>query len=392
MQRSRLFTAILFSIAIIISGFASAQAQGKKKGKTQPGKSPAPIGIQVAEPVDRDAAKVRLLAANVRQAGANVFALVQWDFSAPQGSRVESVDVEVIGDFGNNTGVSEKQSFGAVKEGALFLSKIAEHPASDFRNINAKVAVKFRDLSNNQLFVKSALKNFPVTVKQIPAPKLDPIRVTAKPTQINGLNTFVFWDVSGLTANSKIESFDVTITADLDKGQLIETKSQGRTLQNPADRSTQFSFAQIGVVNALAILKTRVVVVASVRDPNTNSVDRITGIREDVFPSAALPAVNLAVSDLKTSLSNLVSVSWTINAESQVRIIEFQIKLATTFSNDTAVISEFKAGPQSRNFTRSFLPNDGPPNGFRQVFATITAKMETTDGRKFDIVAKRKLF
>ena len=267
MQKSKLFTAILFSIAIIVLGFSAAQAQGKKKSNKSGSKSPAPIGIQVAEPV----------------------------------------------------------------------------------------------------------------------------RLTVKQTQLNGLSTFVFWDVAGLSASRRVESFDVTITADLDRGQSIEKKSQGRSLQNPADRSTAFSFAQIGVINALAILKTRVVVVAFVRDLNTNFVDRITEIREDVFPSAAPPVVNLAVSDLKTSLNNLVSVNWTINAESQVRIVEFQIKLATTFSNNTAIISDFKATPQARSFTRSFLPKDGPPNGFRQVLATITAKMEAPDGRRFDVVASRKL-
>lgn len=390
MQRSKLFTAILFSIAILISNFADAQAQGKKKN--QGNGSPAPIGIQVAEPVDRDKAKVAVTSAKVRTAGANVFAEVSWEFFAPQGSRVETVDVEVIGEFGNNTGVSEKKSFGAVTNGALFLAEVSKHPASDFTNINAKVAVKFRDLSNNQLFAKSAVKNFPITVKQVPQPKPAPVRVTIRPTQINGLNTFVFWDVAGIGTNNQVESFTVTITADLDKGQSVETKSQGRELRNPADRSTQFSFVQIGVVNASAILKTRVVVVAFVRNRNTNLIDRITEIREDVFPPAPLPVVNLAVSDFKASLNNLLSVNWTINGDGESRIKGFEVSLTTIFPDNTQTTQVFQASPQARSFTRSILPPNGAPNGFKQALATITAKMEATDGRKFDVVAKRKLF
>jgi hypothetical protein len=393
MQRSKLFTAIFFSIALIVSGFASAQAQGKKKGNKQGNNSPTPIGIQVAEPVDREAAKVRLLAANVRSAGGNVFAVVQWDFSAPQGSRVEAVDVEVIGEFGNNTGVSEKQSFGAVKEGSLFLSKIAEHPASDFTNINAKIAVKFRDLSNNQLFVKGTVKNFPVTVKQVPPAQIDPVRVTVKPTQVNGLSTFVFWEVSGQSLNRKVESFDVTITADLDRQEGVRSQSQGRTLQNPADRSTQFNFAQIGVVNAFAILKTRVVVVAFVRDLNSNSVDRITAIRDDVFPPAPLPVVNLAVSDFKASLNNLVSASWTINGEAGSVIRGFEIKMVSIFPDNQQKTQIFQASAFDRSLTKSLLPSNGAPNGFKQVAVTVTAKMQDqATGRKFDVSVSRKLF
>lgn len=390
MQRSKLFTAILFSIAILLSSFTDVQAQGKKKGKSKG--SPTPIGIQVAEPVDRDQAKVVVTSANVRTAGANVFAEVNWEFFAPQGSRVETVDVEVIGEFGNNTGVSEKKSFGAVTNGVLFLSPIKEHPASEFRSINAKVVVNFRDLNNNQLFAKGAVKNFPVSVKQVPPATPDPVRLTVKQTQLNGLNTFVFWDVAGLSAVRKVESFEVTITADLDKGQSIETKSQGRTLQNPNDRSTAFSFVQLGVVNASAILKTRVVVVAFVRDLSTNSVDRITEIREDNFPRPALPVVNLAVSDFKASLNNLLSANWTINGDGGSRIKGFEISFTTIFPDNTQTTQVFQASPQSRNLTRSILPSNGAPNGFKQALATITAKMETTDGRKFDVVAKRKLF
>ena len=343
MQRSKFFTAILFSIAIIISSFGSAQAQGKKKTNKQGGNSPTPIGIQVAEPVDRDKAKVAVTAANVRTAGANVFAEVRWEFFAPQGSRVETVDVEVIGEFGNNTGVSEKKSFGAVTSGSLFLAEASKHPASKFTNLNAKVVVNFRDLSNNQLFAKAAVKNFPVTIKEVPTPKLDPVRVIVKPTQVNGLNTFVFWEVAGLGSNHRVESFDVTMTADLDKGQSIETKSQGRTLQNPNDRSTQFSFAQIGVVNALAILKTRVVVVAFVRDLNSGFVNRITEVREDNFPRPALPVVNLAISDFKASLNNLLSVNWTINGDGGSRIKGFEISFTTIFrgwENGTGIHGE----------------------------------------------------
>lgn len=390
MQRSKLFTAILFSIAILLSGFTGVQAQGKKKGQSKG--SPTPIGIQVAEPVDRDAAKVKVTAAKVRTAGANVFAEVSWEFFAPQGSRVETVDVEVIGEFGNNTGVSEKKSFGAVTSASLFLAEASKHPASEFTNLNAKVVVKFRDLSNNQLFAKAAVKNFPVSVKQVPPATADPVRLTVKQTQLNGLNTFVFWDVTGLSAGRQVESFEVTITADLDKGQLVESKSQGRTLQNPNDRSTTFSFVQIGVVNAFAILKTRVVVVAFVRDLNTNFVDRITEIREDVFPRPPLPVVNLAVSDFKASLNNLLSVNWTINGDGGSRIKGFEVSLTTIFPDNTQTTQVFQASPQSRNLTRSILPSNGAPNGFKQALVTITAKMEATDGRKFDVVAKRKLF
>ena len=394
MQRSKLFTAILFSIAIIISSFASVQAQGKKKGPAQGGSSPTPIGIQVAEPVDRDKAKVAVSSASVRTAGGNVFAEVSWEFFAPQGSRVESVAVEVIGDLGNNQGVSEKSSFGAVTKGTLFLSKIAAHPASDFVGINAKVVVNFRDLSNNQLFAKGAVKNFPVKVKQVPPVQIAPVQLTVKPTQVDGLNAFVFWNVANDTiGNRRVESFTATITADLDRGQSITSQSQGRELRDPSDRSTQFSFVQIGAVSAFGILKTRVVIVAFVRDLNSNQIDRITAIRDDVFPRAPLPVVNLAVSDLKAGLNNVVSVNWTINGEAGSRIKGFEIKLATTFSNNTAIISDFTASPQSRSFTRSFLPKDGPPNGFRQVKVTITAKMEeAATGRPFDVVATRTLF
>jgi len=390
MHRSKLFAAILFSIAILLSGFADTQAQGKKKN---PGKgSPAPIGIQVAELVDRDKAKVAVTSANVRNAGANVFAELKWDFFAPQGSRVETVDVEVIGEFGNGTGVSEKRSFGAVTSGALFLAEASKHPASKFTNINAKVTVNFRDLNNNQLFAKAAVKNFPVSVKQVPPVSAEPVRLTVKQTQLNGLSAFVFWDVTDVSAGRKVESFEVTITADLDRGQSIETKTQGRTLQNPNDRSTTFSFAQIGVVNALAILKTRVVVVAFVRDLNTNFVDRVTEVREDVFPRPTLPVVNLAVSDFKASLNNLLSVNWTINGDGGSRIKGFEVSLTTIFPDNTQTTQVFQASPQSRNLTRSILPSNGAPDGFKQALATITAKMETTDGRKFDVVAKRKLF
>lgn len=389
MQKSKLFIAIIFSITIIISGFASAQAQSGKKGNG--GNSPTPIGIQVAQPVDRSLAKVNVVSGSVRTAGANVFADVRWEFFAPQGSRVETVDVEVIGDLGNNSGVSEKKSFGAVNSGALFLSEISKHAASDFRGLNAKVVVNFRDLNNNQLFAKGAVKNFVVTVKPSAPPKTEPVRVVIKPTQVDGLKTFMFWDVSGLGIINRIEKFEVSITADLDRGQGVRQETFGRDLQNPNDRSTAFNFAQNNP-QAFGILKTRVVVVAFVRDLNTNFVDRVLEIREDVFPRAPLPVVNLAVSELKTSLNNLVSVSWAINAESQVRIVEFQIKLATTFSNNTAIISDFKASSQSRNFSRSFLPQDGPPNGFRQVLATVTAKLEDpATGRRFDVVASRKL-
>lgn len=391
MQRSKLFTAILFSIAIIISSFASVQAQGKKKGQSKG--SPTPIGIQVAEPVDRDAAKVKVTAAKVRTAGANVFAEVSWEFFAPQGSRVETVDVEVIGEFGNNTGVSEKKSFGAVTSASLFLAEASKHPASEFTNLNAKVVVKFRDLSNNQLFAKAAVKNFPVSVKQVPPVTLAPVQVTVKPTQLNGLNAFVFWDVANDTiGNRRVESFTATITADLDRGQSITSQSQGRELRDPSDRSTQFSFVQIGAVNAFGILKTRVVIVAFVRDLNTNLVDRITAIREDVFPRAALPVVNLAVSDFKASLNNLLSVNWTINGDGESRIKGFEVSLTTIFPDNTQTTQVFQASPQSRNLTRSILPSNGAPNGFKQALATITAKMEATDGRKFDVVSKRKLF
>lgn len=399
MQRSRFFTAIIFSIAIVFTGFASAQAQSKKKvspkGGGQKGQSPAPIGIQVAEPVDRDAAKVQVQSAGVRQVGLNVVADVRWAAVAPQGSRLESFDVEVIGDFGNNTGVSEKLSFsGTAASGQLFLAEAAAHPASEFRNINAKVIANFRDLNNNQLFTKASVKNFAVSVKpSAPVkPEVNLGNITVLSVVTAGLTTRVRWAVT-LKPGTVVDRFTVSVVADLDDGQSVSRKELVKEVGDPNAREVSFIFAQVGAGGSpgLRIAKTKTVVNASVRTLANNSFDRLSAFREDIFPPPPLPVVNLAVSDLKTSLNNVVSVNWTINAESQVRIIEFQVKLATTFSNDTAIISEFKANLQARSFTRSFLPKDGPPNGFRQVFATITAKMEAPDGRRFDVVASRKL-
>ncbi len=393
MQRSKLFTAILFSIVVLISGFTSVQAQGKKKGKG--GNSPTPIGIQVAEPVDRDAAKIQVQSAVVRQVGQNVVADVRWEAFAPQGSKPESFDVEVIGDFGNNTGVSEKLSFnGTATSGQLFLAEASKHPASEFRSISVKLIAKFRDLNNNQIFSKATVKSFAVSAKPSPPVKPDvtPGNVSVSPVVTTGLLTRVRWAVA-LNSGAVIDHFTVKVIADLDDGQSINRKELIKEVTNPNDREVTFTFAQIGVNSApsLRIARTRTVVNALVRILATNSFEKLSAFREDLFPLPALPVVNLAVSDLKASLNNVVSVNWAINADSQVRIVEFQIKLATTFSNNTAVISDFKATPQARSFTRSFLPKDGPPNGFRQVLATITARMEAPDGRRFDVVATRKL-
>lgn len=393
MQRSKLFAAILFSIAILSFSFSDAQAQGKKKGQGKD--SPAPIGIQVAEPVDREAAKIQVQSATVRQVGLNVVADVRWEVFAPQGSKPESFDVEVIGDFGNNTGVSEKLSFnGTATSGQLFLAEASKHPASEFRSISVKLIAKFRDLNNNQIFTKATVKSFAVNAKpSLPVkPDATPGNVSVSPVVTNGLITRVRWAVT-LNPGVVIDHFTVKVIADLDDGQSINRKELIKEVTNPNDREVTFTFAQIGVNSApgLRIARTRTVVNALVRILADNSFERLSAFREDLFPLPALPVVNLAVSDLKTSLNNVVSVNWAINAESQVRIVEFQLKLATTFSNNTAIISDFKATPQARNFTKSFLPKDGPPNGFRQVFVTITAKMEAPDGRRFDVVANRKL-
>ncbi len=394
MQRTRLFIAIIFSISLVLLGFATAQAQGKKKGKPQTGNAPTPIGIQVAEPVDRDAAKIQVLSAQVRQVGQNVVADVRWEVFAPQGSKPESFDVEVIGDFGNNTGVSEKLSFnGTATSGQLFLAEASKHPASEFRSISVKLIAKFRDLNNNQIFSKATVKSFAVSAKPSPVkPDVTPGNVSVSPVVTTGLLTRVRWAVA-LNPGVVIDHFTVKVIADLDDGQSINRKELIKEVTNPNDREVTFTFAQIGVNSApgLRIARTRTVVNALVRILATNSFEKLSAFREDLFAPPALPVVNLAVSDLKASLNNIVSLNWAINAESQVRIVEFQIKLATTFSNNTAIISDFKASPQSRNFTRSFLPKDGPPNGFRQVLATITAKMEAPDGRRFDVVATRKL-
>ncbi len=395
MQKSKLFTAILFSIAIIVSGFSGAQAQGKKKSNKSNGQSPTPIGIQVAEPVDRDAAKVQVQSAVVRQAGLNVVTDVRWEAFAPQGSRPESFDVEVIGELGNNTGVSEKLSFnGTATSGQLFLAEASKHPVSEFRSISVKLIAKFRDLNNNQIFSKATVKSFAVNAKpSLPVkPDVNPGNVSVLPVVTTGLLTRVRWAVT-LNPGAVIDHFTVKVIADLDDGQSVNRKELIKEISNPNDREVTFTFAQLGVNSApgLRIAKTRTVVNALVRILADNSFERLSAFREDLFPLPALPVVNLAVSDLKTSLNNVVSVNWAINAEAQVRIVEFQIKLATTFSNNTAIISDFKASPQSRNFTKSFLPKDGPPNGFRQVFVTITAKMEAPDGRRFDVVATRKL-
>lgn len=395
MQKSKLFTAIIFSIAILLSGFASAQAQSKKKVKTPGSSSPTPIGIQVADPVNRDAAKVQVLSAKVRQIGGKVFADVKWELVAPQGSRVETVDVEVIGDFGTNTGVSEKRSFsGTATSGELFLSEVSNHPASDFRSINAKVIAIFRDLSNNQLFTKASVKNFSVTVKPIAPvePEVIAAKVAVLPVTVSGLITGVRWAVT-LKPGTVIDHFTVRVIADLDNGQSVIQKELTKEVRDPNAREVTFSFAQVGVSggSGLRIARTRIVLNALVRTLADNTFDRLSAFREDAFPLPPLPVVNLSVIDLKTGLNNLVSVSWAINAESQVRIIGFEVKLATTFSNNTAIISEFNANAQARSFTRAFLPKDGPPNGFRQVFATITARMEAPDGRRFDVVATRKL-
>ncbi|MEK7830306.1 MAG: hypothetical protein AAB401_04425 [Acidobacteriota bacterium] len=393
MQRSKLFTAIIFSIAIIISSFASVQAQAKKKlppkGGGQSGQTPKPIGIQVADPVNRDNAKVQVQSAGIRQSGLNIVADVRWEAVAAQGSRLESFDVEVIGDFGNNTGVSEKRNFrGTATGGQLFLAEAAAHPASEFRSITAKVIANFRDLNKNEIFAKASVKSFPVAVLEFAPPTL-----SVPPVQVNGTKVFPRWNLTVNQITSQefvVLNFVVTVTADLEQGQAINQQTQGRELR-AEDRSTAFDFGQ-SISLAPRVAKLRTVVVASVRRRSTNGIEKITAERTDNFPLPSLPVVNLAVSDLKTSLNNLVSVNWTINGEAGSRILGFQLKLATTFSNDTAIISEFTANAQSRSFTRSFLPKDGPPNGFRQVFVTITAKMEeTATGRKFDVVTSRKL-
>lgn len=392
-QRTMLLTMMLLGLALVLTSGISGLAQSKKKGKPSGGNNPTPIGIQVAEPVNRDEAKVKLVAGNVRQAGGKVFADVQWEFFAPQGSRVETVDVKVIGDFGNGAGVSETRSFGAVNSGSLFLSEVAQHPASDFRSLNITVVVNFRDLSNNELFAKGTVKNFSVSVKpSAPAPAPKPVTIKVLPAQPDGARVRVNWDVT-LPPGNFIDHFEVTAIADLERGVSTRQEALGSEIRNANARLEQFDFSRFGSPGApvARIAKIKTVVIAFVG--NQNGVNgRVIAEREDVFPPPPLPVVNLSVTDLKTGLNNIVSVNWAINGDSPARILGFEVKLATTFSNNTAIIPVFQAASQARSFTKTILPPNGPPNGFRQILATITAKLEDpATGRKFDVVASRKL-
>ncbi|MFN7999694.1 MAG: hypothetical protein U0X75_01615 [Acidobacteriota bacterium] len=62
-QRTMLLTMMLLGLALVLTSGISGLAQSKKKGKPSGGNNPTPIGIQVAEPVNRDEAKVKLVAA-----------------------------------------------------------------------------------------------------------------------------------------------------------------------------------------------------------------------------------------------------------------------------------------------------------------------------------------